>query len=114
MLFVSVDACFGLPRKKTSGASHRSPLSNNMFFYNQEHVDNFMASYPSSKNDPKKVYLPIHTYMYQQLLTVIIFVNQQTKKFLSTIDFPFHYNSRGTKLSMYILKYTAKIFIHSY
>ena len=71
-LFVSVDACFGLPRKKTSGASHRIPLSSNMFFHNQELVDNFMASYPSSKNDPNKVYLPIHTDMYQQLLTAVI------------------------------------------
>lgn len=55
-MFLSVDVCFGLPQKKTSGASYHSPLSENMFFYNQENVDSFMAAYPSSKNEPSKVF----------------------------------------------------------
>lgn len=55
-MFLSVDACFGLPRKKTSGASYRSPLSENMFFHNQENVDSFMSAYPSSKTEPSKVF----------------------------------------------------------
>ena len=54
-MFLSVDACFGLPRKKTSGASYRSPLSENMFFHKQENVDSFMSAYPSSKTEPSKV-----------------------------------------------------------
>ncbi|XP_028407837.1 uncharacterized protein LOC114530415 [Dendronephthya gigantea] len=45
-LFVSLDACFGLPRKKTSGMSYREPLSDNMFFHNQDKVDEFVSSYP--------------------------------------------------------------------
>lgn len=49
-IFLSLDACFGLPRKKSSGGSYRPPLSENMFFHNQENVDNFMAAYPSSRN----------------------------------------------------------------
>lgn len=53
-MFLSVDACFALPRKKTSGASYRSPLSENMFFHNQENVDSFMSAYPSSKTEPSK------------------------------------------------------------
>ena len=56
-IFLSLDACFGPPRKKSSGGSYRPPLSENMFFHNQENVDNFMAAYPSSRNEPNKVCL---------------------------------------------------------
>ena len=56
-MFLSVDACFGLPRKKTSGASYRSPLSENMFFHKQKNVDSFMSAYPSSKTEPVVRYL---------------------------------------------------------
>lgn len=58
-MFLSVDACFGLPRKKTSGASYRSPPSENMFFHNQDNVDSFMSAYPSSKTEPSKVFFSI-------------------------------------------------------
>ena len=35
-----------------------------MFFHNQEDVDNFMASYPSTKNEPNKVVAFCYVYNY--------------------------------------------------
>ena len=49
--FISVDACFGLPRKKASGTSYHEPLSGKMYFYNQKDVDDFLSSYPKSSKE---------------------------------------------------------------
>ena len=42
---VSVDALFGLPRKKAAGSSHRDPLHGDLFFGDQSTVDEYVASY---------------------------------------------------------------------
>lgn len=51
-----MDALFGLPRKKAAGKSHRQPLHGNLFFANQQSVDEFVASTPKGrKHVPVKV-----------------------------------------------------------
>ena len=49
---LSVDALFGLPRKKAAGISQRDPLHGDLFFGNQSAVDEFVASYEMSKRVP--------------------------------------------------------------
>ena len=41
-VILSMDALFGLPRKKSSGVSHHEPLTRNTYFLPQEEVDNFV------------------------------------------------------------------------
>lgn len=43
----SMDAIFGLPRKKSSGTSYREPLHAGIFFEDQSKVDEFVDSYGS-------------------------------------------------------------------
>lgn len=42
-MIISMDALFGLPRKKSSGKSHSEPLSGNRFFFSQTEVDLYVA-----------------------------------------------------------------------
>ncbi|XP_019857881.1 PREDICTED: uncharacterized protein LOC109586148 [Amphimedon queenslandica] len=42
-VIISMDALFGLPRKKSSGKSHSEPLSGNRFFCSQNEVDLYVA-----------------------------------------------------------------------
>ena len=39
----SMDALFGLPRKKAAGVSYREPLHGDLFFNNQSAVDQFVV-----------------------------------------------------------------------
>jgi hypothetical protein len=39
----ALDALFGLPRKRAAGVSHRPALHGNLFFCNQDSVDEFVA-----------------------------------------------------------------------
>lgn len=41
-VILSMDALFGLPRKRSSGVSHQEPLNTNVFFLSQEKVDSFI------------------------------------------------------------------------
>ena len=47
----SLDALFGLPRKRAVGISHRPPLHGNLFFCNQESVDEYVAEKDDTKQD---------------------------------------------------------------
>ena len=49
----SVDALFGLPRKKAAGSSHRGALHGNLFFSDQASVDEFVAEANSLKSMSK-------------------------------------------------------------
>ena len=51
-MFLSADACFGLPRKRSAGESFQDPLSGDSYFLDQDKVDNFMEEYP--KSDSRK------------------------------------------------------------
>ena len=53
-MVLSMDALFGLPRKKSSGTSYREAIHGHYFFDNQSDVDEFVSSNPSRKN--QKVY----------------------------------------------------------
>ncbi|XP_064391176.1 uncharacterized protein LOC135338993 isoform X3 [Halichondria panicea] len=43
-LFISMDALFGLPRKKSAGKSHRPPLHDSLFFKDQSSVDEYVSN----------------------------------------------------------------------
>ena len=47
---ISMDALFGLPRKKSAGYSHRDALHGHLFFKNQQSVDEHVANASSSKS----------------------------------------------------------------
>lgn len=54
MLFLSFDALFGLPRKKSAGKSFRPPLDGDLFFGDLYAVDDFVAvSEHAKKKEPK-------------------------------------------------------------
>ena len=46
----SMDALFGLPRKKAAGCSHRDALHKDLFFCEQSAVDEYVASSKQVKN----------------------------------------------------------------
>lgn len=52
---ISMDAMFGLCRKKSAGESHRPPLFSGVFFEDQEGVDQFVESYDSADKIMDKV-----------------------------------------------------------
>ena len=52
---ISMDAIFGLPRKKSAGRSFRQPLHGRLFFENQDDVDEFVEVAPVSKKQINKV-----------------------------------------------------------
>ena len=51
----SIDALFGLPRKKSAGTSHRAPLHADLFFQNQSEVDEFVAKCTSADTSKPRV-----------------------------------------------------------
>ena len=46
----SMDALFGLPRKKAAGCSHRGALHEDLFFFDQSAVDEYVASSKQAKH----------------------------------------------------------------
>lgn len=50
---ISMDALFGLPRKKSSGQSHREALHGNVFFKSQSSVDEHVANASQRKSSDK-------------------------------------------------------------
>ena len=44
-MVLSLDAFFGLPRKKAAGKSHRDPLNGKILFANWSSVDEHVAMY---------------------------------------------------------------------
>lgn len=54
-MVISVDALFGLPRKKAAGISHREPLHGSLFFGDQLSVDEYVASYTMPSQTSSKV-----------------------------------------------------------
>ena len=45
----AMDALFGLPRKKSAGCSFRPPLFEDLFFYNQQLLDQFVEETGNKK-----------------------------------------------------------------
>ena len=52
---LSMDALFGLPRKKSSGISYRDAIHGHYFFYEQSMVDEFVLSASLRKAKDVKV-----------------------------------------------------------
>lgn len=63
----AMDALFGLPRKKSAGVSYRDPLHDNLFFYSQSDIDQFVADSKHSKSSSNVSFsekvIPIHYVM---------------------------------------------------
>ena len=56
-MILSMDAIFGLPRKKAAGESVRPPLHGQLFFHDQDLVDEYVRSVNTIKYSSDKVYL---------------------------------------------------------
>ena len=52
-----MDAFFGLPRKKSAGVSFRDPIHGDLFFGQQERVDEFVALASAKQKRESKVCL---------------------------------------------------------
>ena len=57
---LSMDALFGLPRKKSAGHSLREAIHGHLFFRDQSLVDEFVALTQSKHNKSQKVYIATH------------------------------------------------------
>ena len=60
-MIVSMDAIFGLPRKKAAGQSIRAPLHGHLFFYDQTVIDEYVESAFQQRFTSHKVYVLIST-----------------------------------------------------
>ena len=67
---ISMDALFGLPRKKSAGQSHRDPLHGHIFFKDQPSVDEHVAS-SSRRNACDKVLFKMLCCMLASIFTAI-------------------------------------------
>lgn len=54
-MVLSMDAIFGLPRKKSAGISYGDAFHGHYFFEDQFKVDEFVSSVPSRKQKDVKV-----------------------------------------------------------
>lgn len=54
-IIISIDALFGLTRKKSAGISHTEPLNGSMYFISQEEVDEFVDNYPNSSQNNVRI-----------------------------------------------------------
>ena len=59
-MIVSIDAIFGLPRKKSAGESVRAPLHGHLFFHDQTVVDEYVESASKHKFTSHKVHVYPH------------------------------------------------------
>ena len=55
-VIISMDALFGLPRKKAAGGSLRPPLHGHLFFEDQDIVDEYVNGASKMKSSSTKVY----------------------------------------------------------
>lgn len=71
-LFISMDALFGLPRKKSAGKSVRTPLTGDLFFEDQAAVDEYVSMHSKEKHattKSKMVRCSPNLHLYDMLLT---------------------------------------------
>ena len=52
-MIVSMDAIFGLPRKKAAGGSVRQPLHGDLFFEDQSQIDEYVNNAARAKSVSK-------------------------------------------------------------
>ena len=57
-MVMSMDALFGLPRKKSTGISYRGAIHGHYFFNDQSMVDEFVSSIPTRKKRMERL---LHT-----------------------------------------------------
>ena len=61
-MVLSMDAIFGLPRKKSAGVSYGDAIHGHYFFEDQSKVDEFVLSVPSRRQKDIKVPCTMHNY----------------------------------------------------
>ena len=61
-MVVSIDALFGLPRKKAAGVSHRDAIHGSLYFGQQERVDEHvdLASSQRHRKEPTDVCIIVY------------------------------------------------------
>ncbi len=64
----SLDGCFGLVRKQSAGLSWRSPLYGDLYFLDQDRVDQYVSDYPKPKPLATVSQLMPYQYFYDALL----------------------------------------------
>ena len=55
LAIISMDALFGLPRKKSAGQSFHDPLNGQLFFLDQSNVDEYVETKSSANMKKLKV-----------------------------------------------------------
>lgn len=53
-IIYSMDALFGLPRKKSTGLSYRDPVNGRPLFYNQVTIDEYVSTYRTTKQSSQQ------------------------------------------------------------
>ena len=59
----AIDGLFGLPRKKAAGVSYREALQGDLFFLDQEGVDEFVEKSSNAKSIPTVRIILLHYVM---------------------------------------------------
>lgn len=82
---VSIDALFGLPRRKLAGQSHRNSLHGSLFFADQLLVDSFVENSQKAKikiDQVSNIAIHLPCYMHACIfLNHIILINQECSEF---------------------------------
>ena len=71
---LSMDANFGLCRRKGAGKSVHPPLSGTEIFFEQSEVDNFVANYQSQVSSSTQVRMYVYKYIKLPLCVTCIIV----------------------------------------
>lgn len=84
-LIYSIDALFGLPRKKAAGVSHRRPLHGDLFFLDQNAIDEYVASrkLPRKHKDEEVIHHNIISKISIIMIMIFIIKKSQCSDFLA-------------------------------
>ena len=72
-MVLSMDALFGLPRKKSAGQSFRKAIHGHLFFRDQSAVDEYVASASLKHNKSMKVTY-VHKYRTSSYLYPVLYL----------------------------------------
>lgn len=70
----SLDALFGLPRKKSAGHSFRPPLHGHLCFIDQAEVDEYVANNCSNLKERRQVSLMLFNFLFYTANSCVFFV----------------------------------------
>ena len=79
-MIVSMDALFGLPRRKLAGQSYRQPLHGHLYFRDQQAVDEHVACAPQGLKHDK---VQTNIVVYLRPLAYLFIISQPCSDFLA-------------------------------